>query len=56
MLAGLLIRFGAAWLKLAQSLLPVHAMANEWIVALVACVFIFNLIGKLLDARERTTH
>jgi hypothetical protein len=54
MLAGLLMHFGADWLKLAQSMLSLRAMANEWIVALVACLLVFNLTSKLLDARERT--
>jgi hypothetical protein len=56
MLGGLVMHFGADWLKLAQSILPLRAMANKWIVALVACLLVFNLISKLLDARERTAH
>jgi hypothetical protein len=56
MLMGVLMHFGATWLKLAQSSLPLRAMANKWIVALVACLLVFNLTSKLLDARERTAH
>lgn len=56
MLVGLLMHFGADWLKLAQSILPLRAMANKWIVALVACLLVFNLFSKLLDARKRTAH
>jgi hypothetical protein len=56
MLAGLLMYFRVSWLKLAESILPLHALTNEWIVALVACLLVFNLIGKLLDARQRTPH
>jgi hypothetical protein len=56
MLAGLVMHFGTDWLKLAQSTLPLRAMANKWIVVLVACLLVFNLIGRLLDARERTAH
>jgi hypothetical protein len=50
------MHFGTDWLKLAQSTLPLRAMANKWIVVLVACLLVFNLIGRLLDARERTAH
>lgn len=56
MLGGLVMHFGADWLKLAQSMLPLQTIANKWIMALVACLVIFNLISKLLDALERTTH
>jgi hypothetical protein len=56
MLAGLLMHFGADWLKLVQSILPLRALANKWIVALVACLLVFNLFSKLLDAWERTAH
>jgi len=55
-MTGLLIHFGTDWLKPIQSVLPLHAMANEWVAALVACLLVFNLINKLLDARMRTVH
>ncbi|RUL62476.1 hypothetical protein EKH79_16545 [Dyella dinghuensis] len=56
MLGGLVMYFGAGWLKLAQSNLPLRAIANEWIVALIACLLVFNLISKLLDVRGRAAH
>jgi hypothetical protein len=56
MLAGVAMYFRASWLKLTESVLPLRALSNDWIVTLAACLLVFNVIGKLLDARERTGH
>jgi hypothetical protein len=51
MLVTLVTLYGGAWLQLAQSSLPVHALMNPWLLALAACIALPYALNRFVPTR-----
>jgi hypothetical protein len=50
---GMLMYFGAAWLDIAQSVLPIRAMTNPWISVAAMGLLLIAAVNRLFDTRTR---
>jgi anti-sigma factor RsiW len=50
---GLLIVFGHAWLELGRLAMTAHGLSSPWLFALIACVVLPALLGKVPSRNAR---